>query len=61
MRQSKEEIIAAGHYCNKEHKDRDLPSKDDHIENDYVYCDWCPYYSGCTDSPCPENLRDPEQ
>ena len=48
---TKEELIAEGVYCNKEHKDRDLPPKDDLIENDHVYCDWCPYYYMCSDSP----------
>lgn len=61
MRRSKEEIIAEGLYCNKEHKDKDLPAKDNSIENDHVYCDWCPYYYECTDSPCPENLRNPKE
>jgi len=46
----KKELIESGAYCNKDHKDRDLPSKDDHIENDHVYCDWCPYYYMCDES-----------
>ena len=53
------EVLIKNHniYCNKEHKDRDLPPKDDHIENDHVYCDWCPYYYECEESPCPDNIR----
>ena len=46
----KRELIESGAYCNKDHKDRDLPPKDDHIENDHVYCDWCPYYTMCDES-----------
>lgn len=54
---TKEELIKEGAYCNKEHKDRDLPPKDDHIENDHVYCDWCPYYYMCDESPYYKEIK----